>query len=54
MKIFNLYKLGRYGWIHVTSGRFTSLSCAIKYYKEAFGDFDIKYKGLMAMKVSGL
>ena len=54
MKTFNLYKLGRYGWIHITAGKFASLPDAVGYYKETFGDFDIKYRGLMAMKVSGL
>jgi len=36
MKNFNLYKLGRYGWFHVTSFKFHSLKNAIEYYKKEF------------------
>lgn len=37
MEHFNLYKLGRYGWFHVTSFKADSLKQAIEFYKKEFG-----------------
>ena len=36
MEYYNLYKLGCYGYFHITSEKFNNLSDAIKYYKKAF------------------
>jgi predicted enzyme related to lactoylglutathione lyase len=52
MNYFNLYKKGRYGWFHVTSFKFKSLSDAIKFYKK---DFNAKIgREIGNHKVSGL
>jgi len=52
MKNFNLYKLGRYGWFHVTSFRFDNLKQAIDFYKK---DFNITIGNKISnYKVTGL
>lgn len=52
MKNFNLYKLGRYGWFHVTSYKFNSLSEAIKFYRK---EFNVTLgKDISNCKVTGL
>ena len=52
MKNFNLYKLGRYGWFHITSNKFNSLNDAIEFYK---CNFNIKIgKNISNYKVTGL
>ena len=52
MKIFNLYKKGRYGWFHITSFKFNSLKEAVDYYKK---NWNIKIgRDLFNYKVTGL
>jgi hypothetical protein len=36
-KVFSLYRLGRYGWFHVTSQKFQNESDAKSYFQDSFG-----------------
>ena len=52
MAYFNLYKKGRYGWIHVTAHKAENLIKAIEFFKK---EFFIKIgKELHNYKVTGL
>lgn len=52
MQNYNIYKKGRYGWFHVTSNKFNSLSDAISYYKK---EWNIRLGNeLFNYKVTGL
>ena len=54
MEYYNLYKLGRYGFFHVTSFKCESLRQAINYYKETFNACDFKSKKVGSYKITGL
>ena len=54
MALFNLYKVGRYGLIHVTTNRFNSFIEAEKYYTTVFGYDRSKWNQLFSYKISGL
>lgn len=52
MKNYNLYRMGRYGWFHVTSFKFETLEQAINFYKK---DFHIKIgNNIGQYKVTGI
>lgn len=54
MKLFNLYKLGRYGYFHVTAYKFNSLKEAIDFYKKEFNVKKLNSKDLGSYKITGL
>ena len=54
MALFNLYKVGRYGLIHVTTNRFNSFIEAEKYYANVFGYERSKWNQLFSYKISGI
>lgn len=51
MDIYSLYKLGRWGWIHTTSMKFSELNEAKYYFKNVFGYNEVRVGELGSWKI---
>ena len=54
MSTFNLYKLGRYGWFHITSIRSSNLKEAIQDLKKNFTIKGLGTNKIGTHKITGL